>query len=99
MSLQCSLSTCAGEHWPVDADGTEVEDGGGAQHHVHGHQIVTDVGAEGPHAILELKNRDMLSTLTHTSGGLMDKNKKKGTSTQKVLMCLWWNSYKPFSSM
>lgn len=69
------MCTYAGEHWPVDTDGTEVEDGGSAQHYVHGHQIVTDGGAEGPHAILELKNRNMLSRLTHTSGRLLNQSR------------------------
>lgn len=40
---------------PVNADGAEVEDGGGAQHDVHGHQVVADGGAQGPHAVLELR--------------------------------------------
>lgn len=63
LSIMC---TCTGEHWPVDADGTEVEDGGGAQHHVHGHQPVTDSGAEGPHAVLELKQADTHMQCVHS---------------------------------
>lgn len=58
--------TCTGEHWPVDADGAEVEDGGGAQHHVHGHQTVTEGGAEGPHAVLELKHTETRSVRSLT---------------------------------
>lgn len=60
------MCSCTGKHWPVDADGTEVEDGGGAQHHVHGHQPVTDGGAEGPHTILELKHTETHSVCSHT---------------------------------
>lgn len=55
--------------WPVDADGAEVEDGGGAQHDVHGHQVVADGGAQGPHAILELTQKaeyaQNINTLRH----------------------------------
>lgn len=43
---------------PVNADGAEVEDGGGAQHDIHGHQVVTDGGAQGPHAVLELEQTE-----------------------------------------
>lgn len=34
---------------PVYTDGTEVENGGCAQHHIHRHQSITDEGAEWPH--------------------------------------------------
>lgn len=42
------------EDSPVNADGTQVEDGGGAQHDVHGHQSVTNVCAQGPDATQKL---------------------------------------------
>ena len=61
---RCSCSM----HWPVDADGTEVKDGGGAQHHVHGHQIVTDAGAKGPLPVLELENRNTVGALEMEPG-------------------------------
>lgn len=64
------LCPYTGEHWPVDADGTEVEDGGGAKHHIHGHQTVTNSGAEGPDAVLELRSTNTLSLSLHGSDGL-----------------------------
>lgn len=45
----------AGSHSPIHTDSTQVEDGGRAQHHVHGHQGVAQHRAEGPHSSLELK--------------------------------------------
>lgn len=39
---------------PVHADGTQVEDGGSAQHDVHGHERVTEPWAQHPHATLDL---------------------------------------------
>lgn len=39
---------------PVHADGAQVEDGGGAQHDVHGHERVAEAGAQQPHAALDL---------------------------------------------
>lgn len=33
---------------PVHTDGTQVEDGGGTQHHIHSHQSITDGGAQCP---------------------------------------------------
>lgn len=43
---------------PVHTDGTQVEDGGGAQHHVHGHQAVTEGGVERPDAVLKLRRAE-----------------------------------------
>lgn len=42
---------------PVHADGAQVEDGGGAQHDVHGHEGVTEAGAQQPHATLDLATK------------------------------------------
>lgn len=44
---------------PVHADGAQVEDGGGAQHHVHGHEGVTEAGAQQPHATLDLATQKL----------------------------------------
>lgn len=50
-------------HWnrqvgvPVDADGAQVKDGGGAQHDVHAHQAVAHARAQRPHAVLELQRK------------------------------------------
>jgi hypothetical protein len=44
---------------PVHADGAQVEDGGGAQHDVHGHERVTETGAQEPHATLDLATQSL----------------------------------------
>lgn len=33
---------------PVHTDSTQIEDGGGTQHYIHGHQSITDGGAQCP---------------------------------------------------
>lgn len=43
---------------PVYADGAEVKYGGGAKHHVHGHQCITYGHIKGPNSILELRGRE-----------------------------------------
>lgn len=48
---------------PVHTDGTEVQDGGGAEHHIHGHQSVTDGGAQSPHSSQELKTQHLKLTV------------------------------------
>lgn len=39
---------------PVHADGTQVENGRRAQHHVHGHQAIAQQQVQGPNAPQEL---------------------------------------------
>lgn len=39
---------------PVHADRAQVEDGGGAQHDVHGHERVAEAGAQQPHTAVDL---------------------------------------------
>ena len=46
-----------GSGLPVHADGTQVKDGGGAQHDIHGHQSIAYVGAQRPYATQELHTR------------------------------------------
>lgn len=41
-------------HLPVHADGTEVEYGCSAQHHIHGHQAITYQHVQGPNSTLKL---------------------------------------------
>lgn len=55
---------------PVYADGAEVKYGGGAKHHIHGHQSITYGHIKGPNSILELKgrkNHHRLLLFTHLS--------------------------------
>lgn len=53
--MGCPGTARAGSHSPIHADSTQVEDGGCAQHHVHGHEGIAQHRAEGPHSSLELK--------------------------------------------
>lgn len=53
--MGCPGTARAGSHSPIHADSTQVEDGGCAQHHIHGHQGIAQHRAEGPHSSLELK--------------------------------------------
>lgn len=47
----------AGAHSPVDADGAQVEDAGGAHHHVQRDEDVTVEAAEEPGAAHHLRSR------------------------------------------
>lgn len=44
-------------HIPVHADGTQVEYGCCAQHHIHGHQAVTHQHVQGPNSTLKLHTK------------------------------------------
>ena len=58
-------------HIPVHADGTEVEYGCGAQHHIHGHQAIAHQHVQGPNSALKLHKH------THTQG-------QKHTNTESL---------------
>lgn len=54
-----------GAHSPVDADGAQVEDAGGAHHHVERDEDVTVEPAEEPGAADHLRGRQG-TLITHT---------------------------------